>query len=197
MAFSRKLARSFILLVAVGMAGMLVVAVWKGTSQKEHRSTGDGEPSSGEMKISGMEYVEMQEGRKFYVLNASEARYFQDQQKTILKTVHLTFFMENGEEGYVNSEEGVLYSATRNIELTRAVEANLPGGYRLLSDKAVYEHEKKALLSDTPITVSGPDLQLKGGAWKFFIPERKGFVEGGVQAKVVLTPAKPEARAGR
>jgi LPS export ABC transporter protein LptC len=197
MAFSRKLARGLVLLVAVGMAGMLVVAVLKGTSQKEHRSAGDSEPSNGEMKISGMEYIEMQEGRKFYVLNASEASYFQEQQKTILKTVHLTFFMENGEEGYVNSEEGVLYSSTKNIELTRAVEAILPGGYRLLSDKAVYEHEKKALLSDTPITVLGPDIQLTGGPWKFLIPERKGFVEGGVQAKIVLTPAKRGARAGR
>jgi LPS export ABC transporter protein LptC len=197
MAFSRKLARGLVLLVAFGMAGMLVVAVLKGTSQKEQRSKVESEPSDAEMKITEMEYVEMQEGRKFYVLKASEARYLQEQQKTILKTVRLTFFMENGEETFLNSEEGVFYSSTKNIELYRAVEAILPGGYRLASDRAVYEHEKKTLLSDTPITMSGPDIQLKGGPWKFLIPERKGLVDGGVQAKVVLSPTKRPRGTGR
>lgn len=197
MALSRKLARGLVLLIAIGMAGMLVVAVFKGASQKERRSGFEGEPSDAEMKISEMEYVEMQEGRKYYVLKASEARYLQERQQTVLKTVRLTFFMEDGEEAFLNSEEGIFHTSTKNIELLRAVEAILPGGYRLASDRAVYEHDKKVLLSDTPITISGPDLQLRGGHWKFFIPERRGLVDGGVQAEVIVSPARRRAGTGR
>lgn len=197
MAFSRKLARSFILLVVVAMAGMLVMAVLKGTSQKEQRSGGGSEPSDAEMKLSQMEYVEMQEGKKFYVLKAAEARYFQAQQKTVLKAVHLTFFMDSGEEAYLTSEEGIFYSATKNIELLRSVEATMPGGYKLMSDKAVYDHEKKTLFSETPVKLLGQDIELDGGNWRFLVPERKGIVDGGVRAKVVFSPSKARKGAGR
>lgn len=197
MALSRKLARGFMLLVAAAMGGMLVLAVLKGVLQKDQRSRVESEPSDSEMKISEMEYVEMQEGRKFYVLKASEARYLQDRQKAILKTVRLTFFMEDGQEAFLNSEEGVFSPTTKNIELTQAVEAILPGGYRLTTDRAVYEHEKKTLSSETPIAFSGPDIQLKGGAWRFLIPERKGQVDGGVKAQVKLLPAGAGKVSGR
>lgn len=176
-------------MVAAAMGIMMGVAVVKGLLQKEQRTRAGGEPSDSQMMISQMEYVEMQEGRKFYVLRASEARYFQDQQKSILKAVRLTFFLENGEEAFLSSEEGVFFAATKNIEFMGAVESILPGGYRLTTDRAVYEHEKRTLSSDTPINVSGPDLELRGGSWRFLIPERKGQVEGGVRAQVTLLPA--------
>ncbi len=197
MALSRKLVRGLILLVAVVTAGMLVMAVLKGALQKDQRSGIESEPSDAEMKLSEMEYVEMQEGKKYYVLKATEARYFQAQQKTTLKAVHLTFFMDSGEEAYLSSEEGIFYSATKNIELVRAVEATLPGGYKLMSDRALYDSEKKTLYSETPVKLLGPGIELDGGAWKFLVPERKGFVDGGVRAKVVLSSNKGRKAAGR
>jgi LPS export ABC transporter protein LptC len=190
---SRKVVRMLLLLIVLGASGVLVSAVWKGVMRKDQQLEQASEPAEAEMKLTDMEYIEMQEGRRLWALKASEATYNQEDQKTVLKSVHLTFFLEDGDKAYLESEDGALYAGTKNIELWNDVRADFPRGYSLLSDRAYYEHQKNLVTSEAPIRVTGPEFTLTGQRWEYRIPERKGMVEGDVRASFVFLPA-PAAR---
>jgi len=193
MMVSRRLVRGIILALALGLTMVLVAGVWKGGSQKELQTAQTTDKSDAEMTLKDMEYTELQEGKRLWTLRADEARYFQDEQKTVLSSVHITFFMENGEEVYLESQQGVLYAGTKNIELWDSVRAMLPRGYQLSSDRAFYDHQKKAISSGTPIQLQGPDVQLEGTEWEYRIPEYKAVVGGGVRGALVFLPPKTRA----
>jgi len=189
---SGRLIRVLLLLVVLGTGGLLVHAVWKGAALKERRSEGVSEPVEAEMKLTDMEYIEMQEGRRLWSLRASEATYHQAEQKTLLKSVHLTFFMDDGGEARLESRDGVIFAETRDIELWNDVRASFPRGYELSTERAYYEHGRRVVRSEESIRVKGPELDLTGSRWEYRIPERRGLVEGDVRARVVFLSAPGE-----
>ena len=194
---TRKLAQVIVLAIAVGLTAVLVMGIWKGKGQKEQVVTAPSETPEPEMKLTDMDYTEMQEGRRLWTLKASEARYFQDEQKTLLTSVVLTFFMEDGKEVHLESRQGILYAGTKNIELWDSVHAEISGGYALSTERAFYEHKVKKISSETLISVSGPDLQLEGQHWEYRIPEHMGIVEGGVKATLTSLSLKTVPQAAR
>ncbi|NLI81741.1 MAG: LPS export ABC transporter periplasmic protein LptC [Deltaproteobacteria bacterium] len=141
------------------------------------------------MKLTDMEYTEMQEGRKFWTLKASEAKYFQSEQKSLLSSVRLTFYLQEGEEIRLESNEGSLHAGTKNIELWNAVRVMLPRGYRLATERAFYEHGKQSIHSDVKVELDGPDVLLRGNRWEYRIPEHRAILDGGVRASLTLPPS--------
>ena len=190
MKFSRKLAQGAALAFALGLTMVLVIGVWKGRTQKELQAVQTTAKSDAEMRLSDMEYTELQEGKHLWTIRAAEAKYFQEGQKTLLSSVHITFFLESGEEIQLESQEGALYTGTKNIELWGAVHAFLPRGYQMATERALYDHQKKTISSETPVRLTGPDVQLEGKLWEYRISENKAVVEGGVQGALVLLPSK-------
>jgi len=194
MAFSRKLAQGVLLAVALGLGLVLVVGGWKGKTQQEDRAAPTGEATEAEMKLTDMEYTEMQGGRRLWTIKASEARYFQGEQKTVLKSVLLTFYLNEGDEIHLESQQGILYAGTKNIELWDTVHAMLPQGYEFSTERAFYEHEKAMISSEASIGISGPDLKLRGDRWQYRIPEHRAILEGGIQATFAFLPPKTEQK---
>lgn len=193
MAFSRRFVQSIILMIAVGLSLVLAMGTWKGTSQQDRREEEapvDNSLSEAEMKLIDMEYTEMRGGRRLWTIKASEAKYFQAEQKTILRSVLLTFFLKDEGEIHLESQQGILYAGTKNIELWDSVRAKLPEGYEFSTERAFYEHELETISSDTGIRVSGPDLQLRSDHWKYKIPEHRAMLEGAVQATLAFLPLK-------
>ena len=177
--------------IVLGLTAVLVFGVWKGKGHREQVAAPPSESPEPEMKLTDMEYTEMQEGRRLWTLKASEARYFQDEQKTLLSMVLLTFFLEDGNEIHLESLRGILFAGTKNIELWDSVHAVMPKGYELSTDRAFYQHEMKKIFSETLISVSGPELQLEGQQWEYRIPEHMAVLEGGVKARLQFAPRQP------
>jgi LPS export ABC transporter protein LptC len=182
----RKTAQTLIVLIIVGLSLALAAGIWRGRSQKgKDAETQQTSATDGEMKLTDMEFTEMQQGKRFWTLRASEAKYFQDKQRTALKTVHLTFHLDKGQEILVDSKEGTMYAGTKNIELRDSVKATLPDGYVMTMEKAFYDHTKKLVSADVPIHVSGPGVELEGNTWEYKIPDHVALLSGGVKASLV------------
>jgi LPS export ABC transporter protein LptC len=194
MVLTRKIARGVVLAIALGLSLVLALGVWKGKTRQGERPAPESEATEAEMKLTDMEYTEMQAGRRLWTIKASEAKYFQGEQKTLLKSVLLTFFMEEGDEIRLESQQGMLYAGTKNIELWDSVHVMLPRGYELSTERAFYEHERETISSETLIRISGPDLKLKGGRWQYRIPEHKAVLEGGIEASLAFLPPKTDLK---
>jgi LPS export ABC transporter protein LptC len=190
MVVSKKLGQGLVLTFALGLTLVLVAGVWKGTTHKELQTVQTTDRSDAEMRLSDMEFTELQEGKRLWTIRAAEAKYFQEEQKTLLATVRITFFLESGEEIQLESQEGALYAGTKNIELWDSVRAVLPRGYQLSTERVFYDHQKKTISSEVPVHLAGPDVQLEGRLWEYRIPENKVVIEGGVQGALIFLPSK-------
>ena len=193
MMVSRKVAQVVVLAIALALSVVLVVGMWRGKVQKERQSAVVAEPSESEMKLTDIEFTDIQDGRRFWTLRALEARYFQDEQKTQLKAVRLTFFLEEGGEVVLESQDGILNAGSKNIELFNSVRAVLPYGYEIVTDRVYYDHTSKVLYGDNTIGLTGPELDVAGNRWWCMIPQHQIVMAGRVQATVKSIPAAHEA----
>lgn len=187
---SRKVLKAAILVSAAALAVMLLIGMWQGHWQKERQSVQPPDPGDAEMKLKEMEYTELQGGKRLWTLKAAEAKYFQGEQKTLLSAVKVTFFLDSGDEILLESQKGVLYAGTKSIEMWDAVQANLPRGYRLLTEQAFYDHQKQVIFSHSPIYLNGPDVEAQGENWEYRILESRAVFEGGVKGTLVFLPTK-------
>ena len=182
-----KFAQVFILLIIVTLSVVLVAGVWRKKAPPAQKATKPSAPSEAEMKLKDMKFTEMQEGKRYWTLHATEAKYFQDEQKTTLQNVHLIFYLDqSGKQLQLTSSEGVLYAGTKNIDLKGNIRVGLPQDYVATMQSAHYIHGKKLVESKDPVHISGPGLTLDGEMWKYSIDDHKAEVDGKVTASLTL-----------
>ena len=188
-----KLAQFFVVTVIVALILVLAAGIWKGKSRQMQQDAQQTCPADAEMKLTDMEFTEMQEGKRFWTLCASEAKYFQDQQKTLLQKVHLTLYLEKtGEEISLDSREGVLHAGSKDIELRGNIHVTLPRDYVLTTETAHYTHSSRIVESGDPVHISGPGLELDGDTWKYGISDHVAKVDGKVTASMVVNNLRIE-----
>jgi len=183
-----KLAQFFVVTVIVALILVLAAGIWKGKSRQMQQDAQQTCPADAEMKLTDMEFTEMQEGKRFWTLCASEAKYFQDQRKTLLQAVRLTLYLEKtGEEIHLESREGVLHTETKDIDLSGNIHVTLPREYVLTTETAHYNHSSRIVESDDPVHISGPGLELDGNRWKYRIADHVAKVDGKVTASLIVS----------
>lgn len=188
----KKLTKMGIVTAILALSATFVWGVWQGLERKGRQWAGPGgEKPDAEMKLTDMEYTEMEEGRRRWTIKASEVHYFQEERKTLLSLVDLVLFLENGDKIYLKSNKGIVYADTKNIDLWDSVRATVPDEYELRTEKASYRHEERVVFSSSPIRISGPELRLQGKQWKYMLSEQRTFLEGEVEA--TFTPNSPGA----
>ena len=188
-----KLAQFFVITIIVALSLILVAGIWKGKSRPVQQEAQQACPPDAEMKLTDMEFTEMQEGKRFWTLCASEAKYFQDQQQTLLQKVHLILYLEKtGEEILLDSREGVLHAGSKDIELRGDIHVMLPRDYVLTTQTAYYTHSSRMVESGDPVHISGPGLELDGDTWKYGISDHVAMVDGKVTASMVVNNLRIE-----
>jgi len=181
-----KLAQFFVVVVIIGLSLVLAAGIWKGKSRPVQQEVKQDGPADAEMKLTDMEFTEMQEGKRFWTLRASEAKYFQDQQKTLLQAVRMTFYTDEGEEIHVQSREGVLHAGTKDVELRGNIRAELPNEYVATMETANYNHTNGIVESDDPVHISGPGLELDGNRWTYKMADHLAKVSGKVTVSLIV-----------
>jgi len=193
MNYKSKLAQVFIIMIVLALSVVLAVGVWKGKSRQVQQEAQQTSPADAECKLKDMEFTEMQEGKKFWTLCASEAKYFQEQQKTLLLAVRLTFYLDKSDEQiHLESREGVLHAGTKDIELKGDIRVTLPRDYVVTTETAHYTNGDRIVQSDDPVHISGPGLELDGKTWKYKIPDHVAKVNGNVTASLVVKDLRIE-----
>jgi LPS export ABC transporter protein LptC len=195
MTFPGNIAKGMLLTGAILLGSVLVFGIWKGSRRSQEVEPVVAEPAQSQMTLAGIEFTEIEQGRKSWTLRASEARYFQEEQKTQLKEVQLVFYLNDGQELLLTSREGLLYAGTKDMELRGGIEATVPLGYQLSSENAFYGHQQQRIHSDAAIQVKGPALELEGSRWEYSLATQRAVIQGGVKA--TLSPNRLPASAAK
>ncbi|HYA40245.1 MAG TPA: LPS export ABC transporter periplasmic protein LptC [Syntrophobacteraceae bacterium] len=193
MSLKGKLAQYFIILIVAALSLVLAAGIWRGKSRPVQQEAQNAPAPDAEMKLHDMEFTEMQDGKRFWTLCASEASYFQDQQKTRLLAVRLTLYLDKtNEQVQLDSDEGVMHAGTKDIELRGNIRVTLPRDYVVTTQRAHYTHGNRVVESDDPIHMSGPGLELNGKRWQYKIADHVAKVDGEVTASLVLHDLRVE-----
>ncbi|ROQ91015.1 LPS export ABC transporter periplasmic protein LptC [Desulfosoma caldarium] len=137
-----------------------------------------------DIRLTNMDYTEMQEGRPMWRIRAQEAKYYEGEQKTLLTQVALTLFMDDHQEMFLVSEHGLLHTGRKDIELWGNVTARVPQGYEVQCDKVYYDHAAQRIESHSPVRLMGPQVDLHGLQWYYDVASSRVRVEGDVRAVV-------------
>jgi LPS export ABC transporter protein LptC len=174
--------------LGVGVGILLALVLMRGRGTTPPPPAAPAVESPAEMVLTGVEFTEIEHEQQKWTLKASQARYFQNEQKTELKDVHLVLHMKSGEEVELQSHSGILYAGSKALELIGGVQARVARSFLLTTDYAFYDHERQRISSSAGVHVEGPELLLDGAEWEYMIAEQRGKVDGGVKAKLIFTP---------
>ncbi len=132
------------------------------------------------VKLEGMEYTEVAEGKTRWTVSAKLVEFLQDEKKSLLTDVFVRFFLSDGTVITLTAEKGILHAGTKDIEISHNVVVTLPNGTTLKTEKVNYMNEKKELHSTVPLVVSGQGFAGSIAMWRYSFGEGKAYGEGGV-----------------
>ena len=157
--FSKKL--RWALLVIMVMACGIILSVFLGSRNNTPQVT---EPDNAiseksALTIGKIQHTATRNGVTEWSLEAGSAEYQNENHTAILHDLSVTFFLEDNETAKLFADKGVLTTDTFDIEVSGNVMMKNKG-YRIEAQKLSYRHDNKAITSDTPIHITGPDFSL-------------------------------------
>ena len=123
------------------------------------------------------------DGKKEWSLEAGSAHYVENEKKAVLKDLFITYFLKDNREIYLQAEQGILKTDTNDIEFSGNVVIRNEG-YRLKTRRLSYEHERRLIFTNDPVTVSGEAVNLSARSLEFNLNQNTILLSGHVQASI-------------
>ncbi len=168
-------------LIGLVVAGLVVGVTSYDGRDKQPDDSVSVLPAGKDISLSYIHHVATRDGVKEWILDADSAQYVKAQGKTVMTNVSVTFFLDNGNTVHLASREGVLFTDTRNMEVSGDVQVR-SGQYELKTDKLFYDHKARSVSTDTPIVVKGKVVRLSGHSMTFCLNTQRALVQGAVKA---------------
>ena len=138
-------------------------------------------PKNADLTLNQIHHVATRDGVREWSLDAASAQYQRAENKTLFKEIAATFYLDDGRTAHLSSEEGVLLTDSKNIEVWGSVVLR-SGAYELITDRLRYEHENRRIWTDAPIALKGKRLSVRGDGMSFDLDTEKVVIEGRVEA---------------
>ncbi|MBR34674.1 MAG: LPS export ABC transporter periplasmic protein LptC [Nitrospinae bacterium] len=133
------------------------------------------------VSIEDFHLIEEKEGKKQWELNADKAEVVNSKGITRLKNIEMNFFRKNGDELFVSADRGTIENSNNNIELIGNIKVLNLDGYRLTTEKLKWTSDKKTILTDDEIEISGADLDIFGKRMTVDVENEIFEIYGGVR----------------
>ncbi len=137
-------------------------------------------PGQANLTIGEIHQTATRDGIKEWVLDAASAQYTESKKQVILKNLTITFFLKNQRKVFITAEQGVLQSESKNIEVTGNVVVKNESS-RLRTEKLYYNHQKRLILTQTPVEIIGESYQLLADGMSLDLNTSRTILEGKVK----------------
>ena len=141
------------------------------------------------VSLGSIQHTATRDGVKEWTLEAKSARLIEKEKHLILKDLSLVYYMRDGREVYLTAREGILNTASNDIEVTGNVVV-ISEPYELKTEKLNYKHRNRKIYSNVPVRVISTTSYLGADAMSFDLNTNKvqfrGNVEGIFAEKIRL-----------
>ncbi|MFC1492132.1 LPS export ABC transporter periplasmic protein LptC, partial [Nitrospinota bacterium] len=118
--------------------------------------------SDADLRIDRMHVVQNKRGEKNWEMWAGSAKIYREQNTTELESIHIRFYLENGDPMDITADSGVMENESRNIRIRGNVLIKTSDGYSLHTDTLRFFPKEKRIDTDAKIVVAGNSFRLTG-----------------------------------
>ena len=136
-----------------------------------------------DMSIGKIQQTATRDGKREWSLEASSARFSQTKKEVILKDLSITFFLDDDSEVYLTAKNGVLYTATNDMEVSGDVVVKREN-YELTTEKLNYKHDERVVFSKVPVVIMGDDAEIKADSASLDLNTKKLRLQGNVESSI-------------
>jgi len=164
----------WLLFLAMAVA---VIAIFVGLKV---RSAGESLPAiaaevtskDGNLTLNNFEYRDVKKGNARWTVWADTATYFEDKKETVLDRVKAIFFLKNGGQVELLGERGILHTDTNNMEISGNVGVIFGKGYKLTTDRLLYNRDKELIHTNSEFVLKGQGLTTTGQGMRLEIEKK-------------------------
>ena len=183
-------------LLFLAMAGA-VVAIFVGLKVRSATETlpaiaAELTSEDGNLTLKNFEYRDVKQGNSRWTVWADTATYFEERKETELDQVRAVFFLKNGGQVDLLGDKGVLHTDTNNMEIRGNVGVTFGKGYKLTTDRLLYDRDKKLIYTDAQVVLTGPRITTKGRGMRLEIENKSVSILRHLETK--LEGVKPFTR---
>ena len=136
-----------------------------------------------DLSLGKIRQTATREGRKEWSLEAGSADYVENEKKAILKKVFITYYLKDNREVYLESDQGILNTATNDIEFSGHVVVRNED-YRLMTERLNYQHGERLIFCNVPVQITGADAEISADTLKYDLEENKIVLNGNVSTLI-------------
>ncbi len=135
------------------------------------------------LSLGKIKQTATRDGIKEWSLEAGSALYIENEKKAVFKNLFITYFLKDQGEVYLEAEQGILQTDTNDIEFSGNVVIRNES-YQLKTSRLTYEHERRLIISNDPVNISGDDVELSAATLKYDLDANKIVLTGNVEAAI-------------
>jgi LPS export ABC transporter protein LptC len=149
------------ILLLVALAGLVGRALWQQGQARLAQQAIELLPEVAQ-RIQDFHRVFVRDGRKVWEIAAREARYFEDEQRVVVRGPMVEFYLDDGRSVGLKGEEGVVSlegKDVRQVELSGGIEVRL-AEYTVWADYARYDRDHDRIEAPGAVRISGAELDV-------------------------------------
>ena len=115
-------------------------------------------------RIQNFHRVQVRDGRKVWEIAATEARYFEEEHRVVVRDPVLRLYLPDGRAVGVRGDEGTVSlegKELRSVELSGGIEVTLTD-YTVTTDYARYDRSTDRIIAPGMVHISGQDVDARG-----------------------------------
>lgn len=133
------------------------------------------------LSIKKFSHIATKNGEKQWSLEASSASLFAEKNMARLTDISVIFYLKDNKELVLRADNGQLNSKTNDMTISGNIIATMPE-YTLITENLYYNHRRRIININTPVTVSGSLIRIKADTMTYNMQTNKikciGHVEG-------------------
>jgi LPS export ABC transporter protein LptC len=170
-----------VILIAIGTIVAIFIGYRRVSSAPEMllSSIQDG----ADLSLGKIRQTSTREGRKEWSLEAGSADYIEADKKAVLKDIFITYYLEDNREVYLEADQGILHTATNDIEFSGNVVIR-NDDYRLKTERLNYRNNERLILTDLPVHISGADAEISANSMRYDLKNNQVALNGNVSTSI-------------
>lgn len=177
----------FITLIVLLIISIVVIFVRHRVAQKNSSSPPPPETTEATLTIKNFQHVATENGEKKWMLEASSASLYTQENLARLTDISLIFSMKKGNDLSVRADKGVLNTKTNDMVVSGNIIAEIPG-YTLTTESLNYQHTSRIIQVNEPVKIIGQSMTLKAGSLTYNIMTGALTCENHVEGSFIEIP---------
>jgi LPS export ABC transporter protein LptC len=170
----------------------LIAIAWTFYQQRQDSSTASIPIPTSSAKaliaLSKVHQTATKDGAVQWELDAESAELEAKTGRMVLKSPKVEFYLDDGGKVYLTARRGILFTRNNNIKVRGNVRV-VNDRYTLVAETLIYEHAKRRLFTNKPVTITGQAFDLSSAGMTYDLDTNRAQLDGDVKGIVHEKPA--------